>query len=175
MVEVWWLRVMFEPVRFIVFVPLSSRDKKVNTFSKFHPNYTIAGIQQLQCCHVEMTWNQRKLINEHWKSVWWERNGFAEVAGFCLMACRYFNIFLPQGVDKNQCQARFLYLAPGLTCEGYWQVNFWRSIFCIVDPNVLYTCEPNYLNATTCAPQAMPSYSYNYVMIVTINIQIHFH
>ena len=45
------------------------------------------------------------------------------------------NIFLLQGVDRNWHQASFFYLAPHLICEGYWQVNSRRSIFCIVHPN----------------------------------------
>ena len=50
------------------------------------------------------------------------------------MTCRYFDRFLLQGVDRNWCQAYFFYLAPGLICEGYWQVNSQRSIFHIADP-----------------------------------------
>ena len=52
-----------------------------------------------------------------------KRNGFAEVVAFCHVTCRYFDRFLLQGVDRNWCQACFFYLAPGLICEGYWQVN----------------------------------------------------
>ena len=62
-------------------------------------------------------------------------NGLAEVVAFCHVTCRYFDRFLLQGVDKNWRQACFFYLAPGLICEGYWQVNSQRSIFCIADPN----------------------------------------
>ena len=64
-----------------------------------------------------------------------KRNGFAEVVAFCHVTCRYFDKFLLQGVDKNWRQACFFYLAPGLICEGYWQVNSRRSIFRIADPN----------------------------------------
>ena len=63
-----------------------------------------------------------------------KRNGFAEVVAFCHVTCRYFDRFLLQGVDKNWRQACFFYLAPGLICEGYWQVNSRRSIFRIADP-----------------------------------------
>ena len=65
-----------------------------------------------------------------------KQNGFTEVVAFCQVKCRYFDRFLLQGVDRNWCQAYFLYLAPGLTCEGYWQVNSQRSIFCIADPTI---------------------------------------
>ena len=51
------------------------------------------------------------------------------------MTCRYFDRFLLQGVDRNWRQACFFYLAPGLICEGYWQVYSRRSIFRIADPN----------------------------------------
>ena len=61
-------------------------------------------------------------------------NGFAEVVAFFHVTCRYFDRFLLQGVDKNWRQACFFYLAPGLICEGYWQVNSQRSIFRIADP-----------------------------------------
>ena len=169
MVEVWWLWVMFEPVRFIVFVPLNSRDKKVNTFSKFHPNYTIAGIQQLQCCHVEMTWNQRNLSMNIGNQ--YDENGMV------LQKLQDYVSWLA-GISTGFYHKELIKISakPGFSIwQGYWQVNFRRSIFCIMDPNILYTCEPNYLHATTCAPPAMPSYTYNYVMIVTINIQIHFH
>ena len=63
-----------------------------------------------------------------------KRNGFTEVVAFCRVMCRYFDRFLLQGVDRNWRQACFFYLAPGLICEGYWQVNSRRSIFRIADP-----------------------------------------
>ena len=52
------------------------------------------------------------------------------------MMCRYFERFLLQGVDRNWRQACFFYLAPGLICEGYWQVNSRKSIFRIADPSI---------------------------------------
>ena len=63
-------------------------------------------------------------------------NGFTEVVTFCRVACRYFNIFLLQGVDRNWRQACLFYLAPGLICEGYWKVNSRKSIFRIADPTI---------------------------------------
>ena len=63
-----------------------------------------------------------------------KRNGFTEVVAFCHMTCRYFDRFLLQGVDRNWRQACFFYLAPGLRCEEYWQVNSRRLIFRIADP-----------------------------------------
>ena len=63
-----------------------------------------------------------------------KRNGFTEVVAFCHVTCRYFDRFLLQGVDRNWRQTCFFYLAPGLICEGYWQVNSRRSIFRIADP-----------------------------------------
>ena len=65
-----------------------------------------------------------------------KQNGFAEVAVFCHMTCRYFDRFLLQVVDRNWHQACLFYLAPGLICEGYWQVNSGRLIFRIVDPTI---------------------------------------
>ena len=65
-----------------------------------------------------------------------KRNGFAEVVAFCHVTCRYFDRFLLQGVDKNWRQACFIYLAPGLICEVYWQVNSRRLIFRIADPTI---------------------------------------
>ena len=65
-----------------------------------------------------------------------KQNGFTEVVAFCHVTCRYFDRFLLQGVDRNWRQACFFYLAPGLICEGYWQVNSRRSIFHIADPNL---------------------------------------
>ena len=62
------------------------------------------------------------------------KNGFAEVAAFCHITCSYFDRFLLQGIDRNWCQACFFYLALGLICEGYWQVNSQKLIFCIADP-----------------------------------------
>ena len=75
-----------------------------------------------------------------------KRNGYTEVVAFCHVTCRYFDRFLLQRVDKNWCQACFFYLAPGLICEGYWQVNSRRSIFRIADPTidyVVYYCHTN--------------------------------
>ena len=63
-----------------------------------------------------------------------KRNGFTEVVAFRHMTCRYFDRFLLQGVDRNWRQTCFFYLAPGLICEGYWQVYSRRSIFRIADP-----------------------------------------
>ena len=63
-----------------------------------------------------------------------KRNGFTAVVPFSHVTCRYFDRFLLQGVDKKWRQACFFYLAPGLICEGYWQVNSRRSIFRIADP-----------------------------------------
>ena len=63
-----------------------------------------------------------------------KRNGFVEVAAFCHVTCRYFERFLLQGVNINWRQACFFQMAPGLICEGYWQVNSRRSIFLIADP-----------------------------------------
>ena len=70
-------------------------------------------------------------MNEHGE----KQNGFAEVVAFCHMTCRYFDRFLLQEVDRNWRQACLFYLAPGLICEGYWQVNSRRLIFCIADPS----------------------------------------
>ena len=64
-----------------------------------------------------------------------KQNGFAEVVAFCHVMCRYFDRFLLQGVDKNWRQACLFYLALGLICEGYWQVNSRRPIFRIADPS----------------------------------------
>ena len=64
-----------------------------------------------------------------------KRNGFIEVVAFYNVTCRYFDRFLLQGVDRNWRQACLFYLAAGLICEGYWQVNSRRSIFRIADPN----------------------------------------
>ena len=78
------------------------------------------------------------VVNEYGE----KRNGFVEVVAFCHVTCRYFDRFLLQGVDKNWRQACFVYLAPGLTCEGYWQVNSRKSIFRIADlilvPTLVY-------------------------------------
>ena len=65
-----------------------------------------------------------------------KRNDFAEVAALYHVTCRYLDRFLLQVVDRNWRQACFFYLAPGLICEGYWQVNSQRSIFHIADPNI---------------------------------------
>ena len=64
-----------------------------------------------------------------------KRNGFAEVVALCHVTCKYFDRFLLQRVDKNWRQACLFYLALGLICEGYWQVNSRSSIFRIADPN----------------------------------------
>ena len=83
-----------------------------------------------------MTQNQRKLTDERCESDYGEKwNGFTEVVAFCYVTCRYFNRFLLQGVDRNWRQACLFYLAPGLICKGYWQVNSQRLIFRIADPN----------------------------------------
>ena len=82
-----------------------------------------------------MTWNQRKHINEHCESVWWQPEWFVEVAAFCHLSSRYFDRSL-QRIDRYWRQACLFYMAPGLICEGYWQVNSWRSIFFIVDPTL---------------------------------------
>ena len=63
-----------------------------------------------------------------------KQNGFAEVAVLCHVTCKYFERFLLQGVYRNWCQACFFYLAPGLICERYWQVNSRKLIVLIADP-----------------------------------------
>ena len=73
------------------------------------------------------------VVNEYGE----KRNGFTEVVVFCHVTCRYFDRFLLQGVDRNWRQAWFFYLAPGLICEGYWQVNSRRSIFRIGGPYLM--------------------------------------
>ena len=67
-----------------------------------------------------------------------KQNGFAEVVAFCHVTCRYFDRFLLQ-VDRNWRQACFFYLAPGLICEEYWQVNSRRSIFGVLRTLTHYT------------------------------------
>ena len=67
------------------------------------------------------------VVNEYGE----KQNGFAEVVSFCHVMCRYFDRFLLQGVYKNWRQACLFYLAPGLICEGYWQVNSRRAIFAL--------------------------------------------
>ena len=67
-------------------------------------------------------------------------NAFAEVVPFCHVICRYFDRFLLQGVDRKWRQDCFLYLAPGLICEGYWQVNSRRSTFHIATLMIPYSC-----------------------------------
>ena len=69
------------------------------------------------------------VVNEYDK----KRNGFTEVVTICHVMCRYFDRFLLQ-VHRNWRQACLFYLAPGLICEGYWQVNSRRSIFRFADP-----------------------------------------
>ena len=63
-----------------------------------------------------------------------KRNDFAEVAVFCHVTCRYFDRYLLQEVDRNWRQACLFYLTLGLICEGDWQINSRRLIFCIVEP-----------------------------------------
>ena len=70
------------------------------------------------------------VVNEYGE----KQNGFAEVVAFYHVTCRYFDRFLLQEVDRNWRQACLFYLAPGLICEGYWQINSRRSIFGIADP-----------------------------------------
>ena len=55
---------------------------------------------------------------------------------FCHVTCMqvFRQISTIQEVDRNWRQACLFYLAPGLICEGYWQVNSRRSVFGIADP-----------------------------------------
>ena len=118
---------------FVVFVTLSSRDENVKNISKISSrswdrwNPTIAMLPQ-------MTRNQRKLNDERCEWVWWETEWFCRSCSVFHVICRYFDRFLLQGVCKNWRQACFFYLALGLICEGYWQVNSRMSIFRIADP-----------------------------------------
>ena len=73
------------------------------------------------------------VVNEYGE----KRNGFAEVVSFCHVTYRYFHRFLLQGVDKNWCQACLFYLAPGLICEGYWQVSSRKVDFSHCGPYLL--------------------------------------
>ena len=105
-------------------------------FPKFRPDRAITGVQQLQCYHKYLETKENlsmNVVNEYGE----KRNGFTEVVAFCHATCRYFDRFLLQGVDRNWRQACFFYLAPGLICEGYWQVNSRRSIFRIADPTLV--------------------------------------
>ena len=91
-----------------------------------------------------------------------KRNGFTEVVALCHVTCRYFDRFLLQGVDRNWRQACLFYLAPGLICEGYWQVNSRRSIFRIADPTIgLFIA--SYI--------ASYMYSYGFLLICTLAIK----
>ena len=64
-----------------------------------------------------------------------KRDGFAEVAAFYHVTCRYSDRLLLQlQVDRNRRQACLFYLTPGLICEGYWQVNPRKSVIRIADP-----------------------------------------
>ena len=97
-------------------------------FQNFCPGCAVAGIQQLQWYHKWLETKENLSMN----GVNWygdKRNGFAEVAVFYHVTCRYWTRFLLQGVYRNRHQACFFYLATGLICEGYWQVNSHRSIF----------------------------------------------
>ena len=76
------------------------------------------------------------VVNEYGE----KQNGFTEVVAFCHVTCRYLDRFLLQ-VDRNWRQACLFYLAPGLICEGYWQVNSRRSIFRIADPSLALVVE----------------------------------
>ena len=126
---------MFDPVRFCWLCYFELQWCKSKIFPKFHLDRVIAGIQQLQCYHKWLETKENSsmnVVNQYGD----KRNGFAELAAFFLMICRYFDRFLLQGVDRNQRQACLFYLTRSLICEGYWQVNSWRLIFLIADPNV---------------------------------------
>ena len=92
------------------------------------------------------------VVNEYGE----KRNGFTEVVAFCHVTCRYFDRFLLQGVDRNWRQACFFYLAPGLICEVYWQVNSRRSIFRIADPIILSIF---FCNGLLCLPRFLLNYT----------------
>ena len=121
---------MFEPVRFccLCYFELQGRKRK-----KYFQNF-VKIVQSLESNNCNATTIKENLsmnvVNEYGE----ERNGFAEFVAFCHATCRYFDRFLLLGVDRNWRQACFFYLAPGLICEGYWQVNSRRSIFRIADP-----------------------------------------
>ena len=132
MVEVWLLPVMFEPVRFCCLCYFELQGRK----SKKYIQIFVQIVRSLESNNCNATTNAKEnlsmnVVNEYGE----KRNGFAEVAAFCHVMCRYFDIFLLQGVDRNLRQAYFFYLAPGLICDGYWQVNSRRSIFRIAEPN----------------------------------------
>ena len=128
---------MFEPVRFccLYYFELQGRKSK-----KYFQNF-VQIVRSLESNHCNATTNDLKpkkkenlsmdVVNQYGD----KRNSFAEVAAFCHVICRYFDRFLLQGVNRNWRQACFFYLAPGLICEGYWQVNSRRSIFLIADPS----------------------------------------
>ena len=125
---------MFAPVRLccLCYFELQGRKRKIH-FQNF-----IQIVRSLEFNYCSATTNDSKtkenlpmnIVNQYGE----KRNGFTEVVAFCHVTCRYFDRFLLHGVDRNWRQACFFYLAPGLICEGYWQVNSRRSIFRIADP-----------------------------------------
>ena len=129
---------MFEPVRFCCLCYFEFQGQKSKKFQNF-----IQIVRSLESNNCNATTNDMKIKKTYRWTLWISmvRNGMVlqEVAAFCHVTCRYFNRFLLQGVDRNWRQACFFYLAPGLICKGYWQVNSQRSIFRIADPTyVLY-------------------------------------
>ena len=80
--------------------------EKYKIFRKFCPNRVIAGIQQFQCYYKWLETNENLPMNVNQYGD--KRNGFAKVAAFCHVTCRYFDRFLLQGIDRNQHQAWFL-------------------------------------------------------------------
>ena len=119
--HVWACKVLLS-----VLLELHGRNSE-KYFQNFCPDCAIAGIQQLQCYHKWLEAKENLSMNDvnRYSD---KRNGFAEVAVFCHVTCRYWARFLLQ-VYRNRHQACFFYLATGLICEGYWQVNSHRSIF----------------------------------------------
>ena len=90
--------------------------------------------QQLQCYHkwLETKENLSTNVVSQYGN---KQNGFVEVAAFCHMTCRYYDRFYYKELIEIGAACVF-YLAPGLICEEYWQVNSQKSIFRIADPTI---------------------------------------
>ena len=72
-----------------------------------------------------------------------KRDGFAEVAAFYHVTCRYSDR-LPLQVDRNRRQACLFYLTPGLICEGYIGKLFLEVSYSHCRPYLIYNAHNKY-------------------------------
>ena len=137
---------MFEPVKFCCICCLELQGRK----SKRYFQNFVQIVPSLESKNCNVTTNDWKPKNYRW-TLWLnqygeKQNRFAEVATFCQVTLGISTDFYYKKLIEIGAKPAFsIHLAPGLICEGYWQVNSQRLIFRIAEPTYESTVKSVFL------------------------------